>query len=159
MSDGPAGTVNAEMTFTSTQTAELGPNGQTCSRWDLVYTMVGPGPDWRIRLAEHAAPTPSACYQLETRLVSATPSPSPATGADHHHRGRRDLRARAPPRPPSPAWPAPTAGSASCRAEPRHRRFRRSAAVQQRLGELFDPFDGHQQHDRAAHRSQRIPIH
>ena len=60
VSDGPAGTVNADMTFTSTQTAELGPAGQTCSRWDLVYTMVGPGPDWRIRLAS-ARSDPAAC--------------------------------------------------------------------------------------------------
>jgi serine/threonine-protein kinase PknK len=60
VSDGPAGTVNAEMTFTSTQTAELGPAGQTCSRWDLVYAMAGPGPDWRIRLAS-ARSDPAAC--------------------------------------------------------------------------------------------------
>jgi hypothetical protein len=48
------------MTFTSTQAAELGPDGQTCTRWDLVYTMVGPGPDWRIRLASTRA-DPAAC--------------------------------------------------------------------------------------------------
>jgi hypothetical protein len=60
VSDGPTGTVNAEMTFTSTQSAELGPNGQTCSQWDLVYTMVGPGPDWRIRLAGSRS-DPVAC--------------------------------------------------------------------------------------------------
>ena len=48
------------MTFTSTQSAELGPDGQTCSRWDLVYGMVGPGPDWRIRLAS-ARNEPAAC--------------------------------------------------------------------------------------------------
>jgi hypothetical protein len=60
VSDGPAGTVNAEMTFTSTQTAELGPARQTCSKWDLDYTMVGPGPDWRIRLAG-ARNDPVAC--------------------------------------------------------------------------------------------------
>ena len=60
VSDGPTGSVNAEMTFTSTQSAELGPNGQTCTQWDLVYTMVGPGPDWRIRLASSRS-DPVAC--------------------------------------------------------------------------------------------------
>lgn len=60
VSDGPAGTVNAQMTFTSTQTAELGPAGQTCSRWDLVYAVAGPAPDWRIRLAS-ARSDPAAC--------------------------------------------------------------------------------------------------
>ena len=60
VSDGPTGTVNAEMTFTSTQSAELGPNGQTCTQWDLVYAMVGPGPDWRIRLASSRS-DPVAC--------------------------------------------------------------------------------------------------
>ena len=60
VSDGPTGSVNAEMTFTSTQSAELGPNGQTCTLWDLVYTMVGPGPDWRIRLADTRS-DPVAC--------------------------------------------------------------------------------------------------
>ena len=60
VSDGPTGTVNAEMTFTSTQNAELGPDGQTCTQWDLVYTMVGPGPDWRIRLAGSRS-DPVAC--------------------------------------------------------------------------------------------------
>ncbi len=40
--------------------ALLGPAGQTCSRWDLVYAMVGPGPDWRIRLAS-ARSDPVAC--------------------------------------------------------------------------------------------------
>jgi hypothetical protein len=60
VSDGPTGTVNAEMTFTSTQSAELGPNGQTCTQWDLVYAMVGPGPDWRIRLASSRS-DPLAC--------------------------------------------------------------------------------------------------
>jgi hypothetical protein len=60
VSDGPTGTVNAEMTFTSTQSAELGPDGQTCTQWDLVYAMVGPGPDWRIRLASSRS-DPVAC--------------------------------------------------------------------------------------------------
>ena len=60
VSDGPTGTVNAEMTFTSTQSAELGPNGQTCTQWNLVYAMVGPGPDWRIRLAGSRS-DPVAC--------------------------------------------------------------------------------------------------
>jgi len=59
VSDGPAGFVNAEMTFTSTQNAELGFAGQTCSQWDLVYDMVGPGPDWRIHLVSaRGDPTP-----------------------------------------------------------------------------------------------------
>lgn len=60
VADGPAGAVNAEMTFTSTQTAELGPDGQTCSQWDLVYAMVGPGPDWHIRLVSTRS-DPVAC--------------------------------------------------------------------------------------------------
>ncbi len=58
--DGPAGSVSAEMTFTSTQNAELGFNGQTCSQWDLVYDMVGPGPDWRIHLVSTRS-EPKAC--------------------------------------------------------------------------------------------------
>ena len=49
--DGATGVVTAEMTFTSTQEAALGPHGQTCSTWDLLYDMTGPGPDWRIHLA------------------------------------------------------------------------------------------------------------
>jgi serine/threonine-protein kinase PknK len=60
VSDGPTGAVNAEMTFASTQSAELGPDGQTCTQWDLVYAMVGPGPDWRIRLASSRS-DPVAC--------------------------------------------------------------------------------------------------
>jgi hypothetical protein len=40
-----------------------------------------------------------------------------------------------------------------------NRRFRSSAAFQQHLGEEFDSFDGHQQHDRAGEFGQRIPIH
>jgi hypothetical protein len=46
--DGTAGSVTAEMTFTSTQDAQFGFNGQTCSQWDLVYDMSGPGPNWLI---------------------------------------------------------------------------------------------------------------
>ncbi len=58
--NGTAGTVAAEMTFTSTQDAQFGVNGQTCSRWDLVYTMAGPGPNWLIRRATTSA-DPKAC--------------------------------------------------------------------------------------------------
>ena len=57
--DGTAGSVTAEMTFTSTQDARFGPDGQTCSRWDLVYDMSGPGPNWLIhRVSTRADPKP-----------------------------------------------------------------------------------------------------
>ena len=55
--DGATGSVTAEMTFTSTQDAKFGPDGQTCSRWDLVYEMAGPGPNWLIhRVSTRADP-------------------------------------------------------------------------------------------------------
>ncbi|HEY0815744.1 MAG TPA: serine/threonine-protein kinase [Pseudonocardia sp.] len=57
---GTAGSVAADMTFTSTQDARFGFQGQTCSRWDLVYTMAGPGPNWLIRRAT-ARTDPKAC--------------------------------------------------------------------------------------------------
>ena len=58
--DGTGGSVTAEMTFTSTQDAEYGFDGQTCSQWDLVYDLAGPGPDWRIHLASTRA-DPKPC--------------------------------------------------------------------------------------------------
>ncbi len=60
VSDSTAGSVTAEMTFSSTQDAQFGFNGQTCSRWDLRYNMVGPGPNWRIHLASTRT-DPKAC--------------------------------------------------------------------------------------------------
>ncbi len=58
--DSAGGSVTAEMTFTSTQDAEYGFDGQTCSQWDLVYDLAGPGPDWRIHLASTRA-DPKPC--------------------------------------------------------------------------------------------------
>ena len=59
VNEGAAGSVNAEMTFTSAQDAALGWGGQSCSRWDLVYDLVGPGPDWKIHLVDtRGDPTP-----------------------------------------------------------------------------------------------------
>jgi serine/threonine-protein kinase PknK len=57
--DAATGSVTAEMTFTSTQDAQFGPDGQTCSQWDLVYDMSGPGPNWQIhRVSTRADPKP-----------------------------------------------------------------------------------------------------
>jgi hypothetical protein len=57
--DAATGSVSAEMTFTSTQDARFGPDGQTCSQWDLVYDMSGPGPNWQIhRVSTRADPKP-----------------------------------------------------------------------------------------------------
>jgi hypothetical protein len=57
--DAAPGSVTAGMTFTSTQDAQFGPDGQTCSQWDLVYDMSGPGPNWQIhRVSTRADPKP-----------------------------------------------------------------------------------------------------
>ena len=44
-------TIEVDMNFTSFQTAEYGPSGQTCTEWQLAYEMVGSGPNWLIRKA------------------------------------------------------------------------------------------------------------
>lgn len=60
MKDKGAGAVEVDVTFTSTQDATFGPNGQTCTKWQLAYDMVGPGPGWLIRGARTLAP-PRSC--------------------------------------------------------------------------------------------------
>lgn len=54
------GDLQAEMTFTSTQDAQFGPGGQTCTDWDLTYDLVGPGPGYLIRSATPVTP-PQSC--------------------------------------------------------------------------------------------------
>lgn len=55
-----AATVRA--TFTSTQAAQYGANGQTCSRWDMSYALVrGTDGAWRIDGSSTLNGTPLAC--------------------------------------------------------------------------------------------------
>jgi S1-C subfamily serine protease len=49
---GEDGTANAHVYFVSTQSAEQGPEGQTCTAWDLDYTLVPTGDPWQIRRAK-----------------------------------------------------------------------------------------------------------
>jgi hypothetical protein len=44
-------TVRAHVSFISTQAPEQGPEGQTCSVWDMDYTLVPTGESWQIRRA------------------------------------------------------------------------------------------------------------
>ncbi|WP_214405144.1 serine/threonine-protein kinase [Pseudonocardia lacus] len=44
-------TIEVDMSFTSTQSAEDGPQGQECTYWDLAYEMDGSTPVWLIRKA------------------------------------------------------------------------------------------------------------
>jgi hypothetical protein len=48
------------MNFTSYQAAEFGPDGQTCTYWQLAYEMDGSGPVWLIRGASALTP-PVGC--------------------------------------------------------------------------------------------------
>jgi serine/threonine-protein kinase PknK len=59
-STGDPNAVEVDVRFTSTQDAEHGPNGQTCTNWELAYDMAGPGPGWLIRGARTLTP-PRAC--------------------------------------------------------------------------------------------------
>ncbi len=54
------GEVEADLTFTSQQSAEYGPSGQTCTNWELTYEMTAPEPDRLIRKARMLNP-PRAC--------------------------------------------------------------------------------------------------
>ena len=58
ISDLPGDAVTATVTYRSTQDAEFGPNGETCTNWRLSYEMVGP--DRLIRRARVLA-DPQAC--------------------------------------------------------------------------------------------------
>jgi non-specific serine/threonine protein kinase len=44
-------TIEVDMSFTSFQDEAYGPNGQSCTEWQLAYEMVGSGPSWLIRKA------------------------------------------------------------------------------------------------------------
>ncbi len=57
-----SGTIIAYVTFTSIQAAECGPNGETCDRWTLDYTMQLVGTRWLIDGAHaHAGSTNGPC--------------------------------------------------------------------------------------------------
>jgi non-specific serine/threonine protein kinase len=53
-------TIEVDMSFTSFQDESYGPNGQTCTEWELAYEMVGSGPNWLIRKATPIV-SPVAC--------------------------------------------------------------------------------------------------
>ena len=57
---GDPNAVEVDVRFISTQDAEHGPNGQTCTNWELAYDMIDPGPGWLIRGARALSP-PRAC--------------------------------------------------------------------------------------------------
>ena len=53
------GTVRAHVSFISTQAPNQGPKGQTCTVWDLDYTLTPTGEPWQIRKAVgHGGATP-----------------------------------------------------------------------------------------------------
>lgn len=58
IADLPGDRVQATVTYRSTQDAEFGPDGQTCTTWQLAYELVGP--DLLIRKARALA-DPAAC--------------------------------------------------------------------------------------------------
>ncbi|WP_433558767.1 serine/threonine-protein kinase [Pseudonocardia xinjiangensis] len=58
--DDDADGLEVDVAFTSTQSAELGPGGQTCTNWQLTYRLAGPAPGLLIRGARTIAP-PQAC--------------------------------------------------------------------------------------------------
>ncbi|KRE41113.1 hypothetical protein ASG74_14735 [Knoellia sp. Soil729] len=49
---GKDGSATAHVYFVSTQASEQGPEGQTCTVWDLDYTLVPTGDPWQIRRAK-----------------------------------------------------------------------------------------------------------
>ena len=51
----------AEVTFTSVQDAVLGGNGQSCSVWQMTYTLVTSASGWQIDRAKPHAGSPAAC--------------------------------------------------------------------------------------------------
>ena len=57
----PEGHVEAWVSFTSNQEASLGPEGQTCSEWDLTYEMILVDSIWVIERATNSPGSPSAC--------------------------------------------------------------------------------------------------
>lgn len=44
-------TIEVDLSFTSYQAEEFGPDGQACTEWQLAYEMDGSGPSWLIRKA------------------------------------------------------------------------------------------------------------
>jgi serine protease Do len=57
----PEGHVEAWVSFTSNQASEFGPDGQTCSEWDLTYELVLDDSGWVIQRATNSAGSPSPC--------------------------------------------------------------------------------------------------
>jgi serine/threonine-protein kinase PknK len=53
-------TIEVDMNFTSFQDAAYGPDGQTCTEWQLAYQMVGSGPTWLIQKATPIV-APASC--------------------------------------------------------------------------------------------------
>lgn len=57
----PEGHVEAWVSFTSAQDAQFGPDGQTCSEWDLTYELILLEGRWVIQRATNSAGSPSQC--------------------------------------------------------------------------------------------------
>jgi serine protease Do len=57
----PEGHVEAWVSFTSAQDAAFGPDGQTCSEWDLTYELILQDLTWLIERATNSAGSPSPC--------------------------------------------------------------------------------------------------
>lgn len=54
-------TAEAWVVFTSFQGADFGPDGQTCTVWDLTYTMLRDGDTWMIQAATNGPESPTPC--------------------------------------------------------------------------------------------------
>ncbi|MGH1505663.1 MAG: hypothetical protein ACRBI6_19095 [Acidimicrobiales bacterium] len=54
-------TAEAWVVFTSFQGADFGPDGQTCTVWDLTYTMLRDGGTWMIQAATNGPESPTPC--------------------------------------------------------------------------------------------------
>ncbi len=57
----PEGNVEAWVSFTSNQDAQFGPEGQTCSKWDLTYELILQDSTWVIERATNSPGSPSPC--------------------------------------------------------------------------------------------------
>jgi len=57
----PEGHVEAWVSFMSSQAADFGPDGQTCSEWDLTYELIAGDQGWVIERATNSAGSPSSC--------------------------------------------------------------------------------------------------
>ncbi len=54
-------TAEAWVIFTSFQGADFGPDGQTCTVWDLTYTMLRTDAGWQIQAATNGPDSPNPC--------------------------------------------------------------------------------------------------